>query len=164
VLTKKTNNRKGVVKMAGLIPFNRNRRSSLTDEVFGDFYNVLDDFFSDRLPMRRSLSGDTFKVDIKDDENNYYVAAELPGIKKEEINLTLNDGRLNISVEREENVEEEGKNYIHRERRFASMARNIYLAEADDEKDISARLNDGVLEIIVPKREQEENVKRIEIE
>ncbi|MFP4457413.1 MAG: Hsp20/alpha crystallin family protein [Clostridia bacterium] len=150
--------------MAGLIPFNRNNRSSLSDEVFGDFYNVLDDFFSDRMPMRRRLSGDTFKVDIQEDEDNYYVTAELPGISKDEVNITLNDERLNISIEREEQIEDERKNYIHRERKYTSMARNIFLAEADDEKDIKAKLEDGVLDIRVPKREQERNIKQIEIE
>jgi len=74
--------RKVIVKMAGLIPFNRNRRSSLTEEVFGEFFKVLDDFFSDRVSMRRSLTGDTFKVDIQEDEDNYIVTEELSGVKK----------------------------------------------------------------------------------
>ena len=71
--------------------------------------------------------------------------------------------KIKHSVEREEKIEEESKGYIHRESRFTSMARNIYLTEAYDEKEISARLNDGVLEIIVPKKEQEKNANRIEI-
>ncbi len=50
--------------------------------MFGEFYKVLDDFFSDRVSMRRSLTGDTFKVDIQEDEDNYIVTEELSGVKK----------------------------------------------------------------------------------
>lgn len=148
--------------MAGLVPFNR-RRSDLASTGYNDFYNMLDDFFSEGWPLRRSLVSDTFKVDVEEDENSYTVTAELPGVKKEEVHVYMDDGKLGISVEREENVEEQNKNFIHRERRFSSMARNIYLVDADS-SGISAKLTDGVLKITVQKAQKRDTSVNIEIE
>lgn len=148
--------------MAGLIPFNR-KKNDLMNIGFEDFHSMLDDFFADAWPTRRSLQSDTFKVDVQEEEKQYIVHAELPGVKKEEINLSLEDGRLRIGVEREERKEEKEKNYIHRERRYSSMERNIFLQEADSEG-ISAKLEDGVLKISIPKTEHVDTSKRIEIE
>jgi HSP20 family protein len=132
--------------MAGLVPFNRKDRG-LTRTGFGDFYGMLDDFFSDDFMMpRRSLARDTFKLDVQDKEKEYLIEAELPGVK------------------REEKVDEEKKNYIHKERRYCSMNRSVYLADADTEN-IKAKLDNGVLEITVPKVEKSVSQKnKIEIE
>lgn len=148
--------------MAGLVPFNRNKLS-LSSIGFEDFYNVLDDFFSDRRSPRRSLAADTFKVDVKEHEKEYCIEAELPGVKKEEIHLELNEGRLTISVNRKEEVEENKNNYIHRERRLSSMQRAVHLADAND-KGINAQLVDGVLSITIPKKEKHDNTIKIDIQ
>lgn len=147
--------------MSGLVPFNR--KWGLRRSGFDDFYNMLDDFFSDTWLPVRSLARDTFKLDIQENDREYCIEAELPGVKKEEINLELNeDGRLTIAVEREENLQEEKKNYVHRERRYSSMQRSIYLRDARVDG-VKAQLNDGVLKIIVPKQEVQGNSFRIEI-
>ena len=148
--------------MTGLIPFNR-KRSDLMNVGFGDFQNMLDDFFSDAWPSRRSLAADTFKIDVQDNENEYMIEAEMPGIQKTDIKLSLDDGKLNISVVKEESKEEEEKNYIHRERRCCSMSRNIFLADADAEG-IKAKLEDGILRVSVPKKTQGDVSQMIEIE
>ena len=67
--------------MAGLVPFNRKITNTLSNG-FEDFYNMLDDFFTDNLPTRRSLDRDTFKIDVEEKEKEYQVKAELPGVKK----------------------------------------------------------------------------------
>ncbi len=148
--------------MAGLVPFNRNRLT-VRNAGFEDFYNMLDDFFSDTWTPRRSLSSDTFKVDVQDNEKEYCIDAELPGVKKEEINLEMNEGKLTISVNREESLEEEQKNYVHRERRYSSMQRAIYLQEASGD-DIKAKMEDGILNIIVPKIDKKEQSVKINID
>jgi len=148
--------------MAGLVPFNR-RTPDILSEPFDDITNVLDDFFADVWPFRRSLVADTFKIDVLEDDKNYYIKAELPGVKKEEVNVTVDEGRIQISVNKEENVEEEGKNYIHRERRQTSMQRNIFLADAKDEG-VVAKLENGILTVTVPKKEQTGKAVPIEIE
>lgn len=147
--------------MAGLVPFNR-RNGLLRPGNFNDFYNMLDDFFSDTLPSRNLLS-DSFKIDVKENENQYCIEAELPGIKKEEINLDLNEGRLSISVERKENIEEKKDNYIHRERRYGSMSRSVYLADVKPES-VKAHYKDGILEITVQKEKRSDKNTKIEIQ
>ncbi len=149
--------------MAGLVPFNR-RRKDLMSTGFEDFQNMLDDFFAEDWPRPRSLMKDTFKIDVKEDDNEYMVEAELPGMTKEDVSLSIEDGRLSISVNKEEVKEDQDqKNYIHRERRYTSMQRNIFLAEAADEG-ITAKLKDGVLMITVPKKVHEDKSRAIEIE
>lgn len=148
--------------MAGLVPFNR-KTPSLLSTGFEDFYNMLDDFFSDNWSSRKSFDRDTFKINVLQNDTEYLIEAELPGVTKEEIDVDLNDGRLNISVKREEKINEEKKNYIHRESRFASMSRSVYLADADA-KGIKAKLDNGVLNITVPRHEKGIKAERIEIE
>ena len=147
--------------MAGLIPFNA--KAGLRTNGFNDFYNALDDFFNDPWWPRRSLVNDTFKVDVQETEKEYLIEAELPGINKEELDLSLEDNRLAISVNREESNEKEDKNYIHRERRVSSMQRCIYLADAAAEE-IKAQLDSGVLKITVPKSSPVINKTKINID
>lgn len=148
--------------MTGLVPFNR-KNTGLLNTGFEDFYNMLDDFFSDNWSPRRSLARDTFKINVQQNEKEYLIDAELPGVSKEEIGLDLSDGRLNISVKREEKINEEKKNYIHRESRFSSMSRSVYLEDADA-KGIKAKLDSGVLRITVPRQEKTVKSEAIEIE
>ncbi len=147
--------------MSGLVPFNKRRRELLSND--NSLFNMLDDFFSGSMPMMRSLDADTFKVDVKDLGDNYEITAEMPGIKKENLEINLDEGRLKIRVHHEEESEEENKNYIHRERRVTSMERNIYLQDADDEN-IKAKLEHGILSITIPKKEDVDTSKKIEIE
>jgi HSP20 family protein len=147
--------------MSRLVPFNR---WGLRRNDFEDFYNMLDDFFSDTWWPVRSLARDTFKLDIQENEREYCIEAELPGVTKEEINLQLkDDGRLTIAAEREENIQEDKKNYVHRERRYSSMQRTIYLRDAKTEG-VKAKLQDGVLKITVPKQETHNDTFHIEID
>lgn len=149
--------------MASLIPFNK-KRNDLMNLGFNDFSNMLDDFFSaNGLPFERSLRHDTFKVDIKDEEDKYVIEAEVPGVKKEDIQVTIDDGRLNLSVKHESVSEEEGSKYIHRERRMSQMSRSILLKDVSEEG-AQAKLEDGVLKLIFPKKENVETSKRIMIE
>ncbi len=148
--------------MTGLVPFNR-KNSGLLNTGFDEFYNMLDDFFTDSWSPRRSLARDTFKINVQQNEEVYLIEAELPGINKDEIDIDLNEGRLIISVKREENINEEKKNYIHRESRFSSMSRSVYLADADT-KGIKAKLDNGVLNITVPRQEKIVKAEKIEIE
>jgi HSP20 family protein len=144
--------------MAGLVPFNRFRPAG-----FEDFYNMLDDFFNDTRPIRRSLSRDTFKIDVQDNEKEYIIEAELPGVAKDEISLQFNEGKLSIAINKEENIEEEKKNYIHKERRVSSMQRSLYLADAQADE-ISAKLEEGVLTLTVPKQNKRDSSVKISID
>jgi len=145
--------------MAGLVPFNR--RNAL-NAGFPDIHDMLDDFFNTGWPARRNLMGDTFKLDVEECEKEYLVTAELPGVEKKDIGLDLTEGKLSISVNREESASEEKRNYIHKERRYASMARSVYLSDADCDA-IKAKLEDGLLLITVPKQEKTNRTRKIDI-
>lgn len=146
--------------MANMVPYGRGRGLSTTG--FEDFYNMLDDFFTDPwFSGRRVREG--FKLDVQKNDKEFLIEAELPGVKKEDISLDVRDGTLLISVNREENKNEESKNYIHRERRVTSMSRSVYLGDADAEK-IRAKLDNGVLKVEVPIKAPDDNTRRIEIE
>ena len=147
--------------MAGLIPFNR--RYTALPVGFDDFYNMLDDFFTDGPGLKRNLGRDTFKLDVEETPEAFKIQAELPGVKKDEIGLEVNDGILTISVKKEENVEEEKKNYLHRERRSTSMSRKIHLAEARLDS-VKAKLEDGVLSVILEKERKVNKTIPIDIE
>ena len=142
--------------MAGLVPFNRH--SNLANNGFEDFYYLLDDFFTPR-----SMERSTFKIDVQEEDKQYVIEAELPGVKKEELGLDLDDGRLTISVNHEESVDDKQKNFLHRERRATSMSRAIYLADADAEG-VKAKLDNGVLTVTVQKQDKSVAAKKIAIE
>ncbi len=146
--------------MFGLTPFNdsvirsRNKEQSLSDFV--------DDFFGDDFFPVRNLRRDTFKVDVRDDEDKFIIEADMPGVKKEEIQIDYHEGLMSISINHEETKEEKEKTYVHRERRRCSMSRNLNLGDLDFEN-IDASLKDGILHIIAPKAKVVEHKKRIEI-
>lgn len=149
--------------MAGLIPFNRRDRAISPVESLPDFNDVLDDFFSTSWPLRRNLTADTFKMDVADTGKEYVIEAELPGIDKKDVDVKLDeDGKLTVSVTRDEQAEEKGKNFIHRERRFASMTRSVYLAEAKPDG-VQAKLRNGVLQVIVPKEERSVRSVKVDV-
>ena len=150
--------------MSGLIPFN-NKNSNLVprNAGFDDFYNMLDDFFTGSSLPTRSLVRDTFKIDVSETDKEYLVEAELPGLKKENINLNVDNECLCISVEQSEEINEDKKNYIHRERRVSSMSRRIQLTGAKLD-DIKAKFKDGVLTITILKDKKVENSRKINIE
>ena len=149
--------------MAGLVPFNKKNKEISTNTGFEDFYNVLDDYFSNDWPFRRTLTHDTFKVDVEDNGNEYLIEAEVPGIDKKDINVELNDGKLMISITRDENSESKKKNFIHRERRYSYMSRSIYLEDAKPDG-IKAKLENGLLKVVVPKEEKPNNSITIDVE
>ncbi len=102
-------------------------------------------------------------VNEKEDEKAYYIEVDLPGVKKEDINIEVKDNVLTISGERKFKKEEEDKGYKRVESFFGKFERRFSLpADADVEK-IEAKVEDGVLRLTIPKVEQQENVKKIEV-
>ena len=152
--------------MASLVPFNR-RSSNLTKAGSGigfeNFYNMLDDFFGDGTMPSRNLLRDTFKIDIEETEKEYLVEAEMPGVKKDEIDLGIEEDNLCITVNRAEEANKDGKNYVHRERRQTSMSRRVRLADANLDE-IKAKLEEGVLTVTIPKKDKSQATKKIAIE
>ncbi len=149
--------------MAGLVPFNHRNGLSARNTGRGDLFGMLDDFFNDSWLPRRSLMSDTFKLDVREEEKGYVVEAEVPGAKREEITLSLENSCLTLGVNRSEENTQKQKNYLHQERRITSMQRSIYLPDAQEEG-TTAKLEEGILTIHVPKAEKDQQQRRIAIE
>lgn len=148
--------------MSGLVPFNR-KNTSLFNSRFEDLYNIMDDFFNYNWLSNRIGANSSFKIDVQEDDKDYIIEAALPGVKKEEIDIKLNDGRLVISVARDEKISDENKNYFYKESRYSSMSRSLYLDGAQSDG-VKAKLDNGVLYITVPKNENVKKANKIEIE
>ena len=135
--------------MFGLIPFRTNglnKKGGSVDDFFNGFFN--DDFLS---PMNFGFANNQkFKADIKETKNEYLVSAELPGVKKEDINLEYRDNTLTIFATRNEEINEEKDNYIRRERTYGQIARSFHVENVDKEK-VSAKFENGELHIVLPK-------------
>ena len=129
------------------------------DKYFGDFFGS--------VPSLGNSAGDVFapRVDVHDKAKKYVIDAELPGVDKDNVHVTLEKGVLTIeaSMEDETSEEEEGK-VIRRERRFGKFTRSFYLGENISQDDIKAKFKNGVLKLEVPKAEPKQpESKRIEI-
>lgn len=139
--------------MFGLIPFRTNKLSRRGD-VFQDF---LSDFFNDDLftPLN-NINLNQFNVDVRETENEYLVCAELPGVKKEDINLDFRDNQLMISAKREEFHDSNKDSYVMKERSYGEFSRVLNFNNVD-EKNIAAKFENGELKIILPKEIKGEN-------
>ena len=102
-------------------------------------------------------------MDVEDAGDAYVVSAQLAGVNRDEIDVELNEGRLSISVEKKETDEEKDKNYLHKETREWSATRGVYLKDAAVEG-LSAKLENGVLTVNVPKQVEKANVTKISID
>lgn len=104
-------------------------------------------------------------IDAYTKDGDLIIRAELPGMKREDVDITLSNGVLTVSGERKEVREEgEGGGYLLRERRYGSFRRSMTLPEGVDESKIKARFEDGVLEVTVQGAAAVREPKRIQIE
>ena len=106
------------------------------------------------------------KTDIKEDKNRYLLDIDLPGFEKENINLSLKDGYLNISAETKKEEKNNDEKMVRRERFYGKCSRSFYVGDNIREEDIHAEFKNGILKVEVPKKEEIKNkdtIKRIEI-
>ena len=101
-----------------------------------------------------------YPVDIHEDENHIYVEAELPGFKREEIEVNFDQGVLTINASRQ-SEEQQGETHLN-ERRFTRVSRRFSMPNTVDTGKVQAKLEDGVLRLTLPKRE-EVKPRRIEV-
>ena len=121
-----------------------------------------DDFFGKRNPLYGKKAKNMMKTDVKEHENGYEVDIDLPGFKKDELNLDLTDGYLTISASKGLDKDEEDKKgkYIRKERYAGSMSRSFYVGDGITEEDIKAEFKHGILKLFVPKKEAKPAVER----
>ena len=126
--------------------------------------NLFDDFFGDSFekhffPARDALYGkhakNLMKTDVKELDGSYEMDIDLPGFKKDEVSVELDGGYLTISAQRNEELDDkdnEGR-YIRQERATGSCARSFYVGKELEPKDISAKFENGILTLHLPKAE-----------
>ena len=144
--------------------------------IFGE--NLFDDFMNDfAFPAFEDVDKELYgkhaknlmKTDVKDTENGYEVDIDLPGFKKDEIKVKLEDGVLTISAAKGLDKDEKDKkgSYLRRERYAGSMSRSFYVGDHVTAEDIHPKYENGILSFSVPKAENkpiEEKNKYIAIE
>lgn len=133
-------------------------------DVFDDEYDLFEDFdrnfFGRRNPLFGHHEKNLMKTDIRDEKDHYEMMVDLPGFKKDEIQLSLQDGYLTISAEKGLGKDENDKNgnLIRQERYSGALSRSYYIGESITEDEVKAKFEDGVLSIIIPKKEEKEEL------
>jgi len=128
---------------------------------WGLFNNSLDDVFEGLFRPHSPNPGDVTggslvpAIDLHENDSSYTVRAEIPGVKKEDIDVTVHDGVLTINAEtRYENEEKEDGRVIRQERRYGKYVRSIRLGKDVNESHVKASYKEGVLELVLPKVEE----------
>lgn len=129
--------------------FLSNYLESEVDRFFDDFWKVGEQHFSPA-------------VDIKEEEKEYTIKAELPGLSKEDLRVEIRDGVLTIKGEKKGEKSERKNGYHYAERRYGSFSRSFTLPENATPK-IEANFLNGILTLTIPKSEEKREVKEIEI-
>ncbi len=138
------------------------------------FDNFFDDFFGLSVPDRpllgdfgiSQLPTNFMRTDVVEKDGAYELTVDLPGFKKEDIDITLEDNVLTVTAEtKTENEEKKDDKYIRRERYVGKQSRRMFVPEGVKKEDVKAAFKDGVLTIDIPKPEKVEPEKKsIDIE
>lgn len=130
----------------------------LTPSIFGE--NLFDDWMDFSFPdIDKALYGkhasNMMKTDVRENDSNYEIAIDMPGFKKDEIQVQLKDGYLTISAAKGLDKDEKDKKgvYIRKERYAGSLSRSFYIGTQLKENDIHAKYEDGILKLDIPKEE-----------
>jgi HSP20 family protein len=137
---------------------------SEVDRLFNETFGSLLGRGRERQGSQQQLAQWAPAVDVLTKDDDLVIRAELPGLKQEDVDITLQNGVLTISGEHKVDEEEERGNYHVKERRYGSFRRSMTLPEGTDESKVHASFEDGVLEVRVEGAAIEQAPKRIEIE
>ena len=134
--------------------------------IFGE--NLFDDFFDDDFSMFPALTGrnplygkhakNLMKTDVRETENTYELDIDLPGVKQDEISIEVKEGYQSISAAKGLDRDQEDKKgkYIRQERYAGACSRSFFVGEGVEPKDVSAKFEDGILKISLPKQVKKE--------
>lgn len=132
--------------------------------MYRDMGHLLDDFFNLQKQDDSSIETSTWSplVDIKEEKDCFLVIADIPGVKKEDISISLEQHVLTLKGERQFEKTEQHQGYTRKERTQGQFYRRFSLPQTADDAKITARYTHGVLEIKIPKKEATAE-KKIEI-
>ena len=117
----------------------------------GDHDNLIEEVFGRASEAGHRPEDTTLAVDIYEDEEEYVLKADLPGVAKEDVQVTLVEGVLTINAQAKAEESPDKAHWLRRERRYGHYVRSIQLGGAIDGDNISASLKNGVLELTLPK-------------
>jgi len=143
--------------MFGLVPFRSGAVGRRRD--LWDIDSIFENFLNDSMFPALYANSGQMKVDVKENAEEFVVEADIPGANKDQINLEIDENKLTISVDRQEEKEDKNGNYIRKERRYSSITRSFAVDNIVPEK-ATAKFENGVLRITLPKRQQEPRQNR----
>lgn len=142
----------------------------MVPSIFGE--NLFDEFWNDPFDMDRMLprgrdplygkhSKNLMKTDVRETEGSYELDVDLPGFKKDEVNVELKNGYLTIQASKGLDKDESDKKgkYIRQERYAGACSRSFYVGKGVEPEEIGAKFENGILEISVPKETKKPEVK-----
>jgi len=126
-------------------------------------FDLFDNFFDDDFFTKKERN--LMKTDILEKKDHYEIAMDLPGFNKENIDMSLKNGYLEIHAKMEQNENQEEEKYLRQERFYGECSRSFYVGDRITEEDIQAEFKEGILKVEIPKKEEieEETRKQIEI-
>ncbi|WP_298370906.1 Hsp20/alpha crystallin family protein [uncultured Lutibacter sp.] len=140
------------------VPKNGSLANSNSNQNFHSLSNWLDEIFDINLPSVFTSNFNTGitlpKVNIKETADAYLVDMAVPGLKKSDFQINLDNDVLSISTETKDESEQKAENYTRREFGYSSFKRTFSLPETVDEDKIKASYNEGILSIYLPKKEE----------
>ena len=140
------------------------------ESIFDDWMDTPceKEFFGRKNPLYGKHAKNIMKTDVKETDKSYEFDIDLPGFKKDEITAKLENGYLTVTAQKGLDKDEQNKEgqYIRRERYTGSCSRTFYIGDEIDENAVSAKFEDGILKLNVPKmtQPQVEQTKHIAIE
>ncbi len=135
--------------------YNYRKGYGMTPRTFGGIIEDMNKFFYDD-----NWSNTTAPVNIKETEQGYELHLVAPGLKKEDFKINVDDNVLKVSFEHKDENKAEGDKWLRNEYRFRSFKRSFSLNENINAEGISARYNDGILNIVLPKKEATEKTTK----
>ena len=128
--------------------------SIFSENLFDDFFDSAFDqsFFGGHNPLYGKHGKNLMKTDVKEHQDSYQLSIDLPGFKKDEVNVELKDGYLTVSASKGLDKDEEDKQgrFIRRERYAGACSRSFYVGDVRPE-DVACKYEDGVLKLTLPK-------------
>lgn len=128
---------------------------SLFDDLMDFRFPTEEEFFGKRNPLFGKHGKNLMKTDIREKDGSYELDIDLPGFKKDEVKAKLENGFLTISAEKgldRDQKDNEGR-FIRQERYAGAMSRSFYVGDSVKQEDITAKFEDGILRLSVPKQE-----------
>ena len=134
---------------------------SVNDEISSILNRNFDSLFPEFINDEEVTEKYAMPVELHEHEKDYIVNAEIPGIKKEDLDIDLDKNHVTINAKKEEEKEESDKHYKKSEFRYGEFSRTIYFPQEIDIEKATANLEHGILKITAPKKETEKDTKKL---